>query len=451
MNSTSTPSEWREFLSQLVEAKDLCAGATEEVLVKVEARLKVKLPPSYRAFLGASNGVENVSQFVPVLKPVEKVKWFAREHRDWVQAYTDPMAGVDQLLPAEQEYFDYSSESQGRFDTTHLAQTLCISEMGDSAVLLLNPMVVWPDGEWEAWFFANWIPGAVRYRSFAEWMRHEAAEFRQEPYLCVQTPGELPVVYRDGPSKANRRIRPREEVLTLEEVRKRLTSKTRSHRVKAVQYLCRLGGPEAVAILLDLLKNDYDHHVRCEAAESLGKLRAPEAIVPLIAETAEYSRVSGSAIHGLGYFNDERSAQRLVEIVEENGLSGCVAAHILAQRKDARGVKALVKLMLSKDPKDQHTGEIAGRYIAQFEEAGFAALEPLATHAEAATRQRVLLGISDLAIGSQNKGLRAKALKVLEQCLEREAGGRMHQWLASCVKAAGGYVSWVADDPFAGG
>jgi hypothetical protein len=39
--------------------------------------------------------------------------------------------------------------------------------------VLLNPEIVTPEGEWETWFFANWLPGATRYRSFAEWLADE--------------------------------------------------------------------------------------------------------------------------------------------------------------------------------------------------------------------------------------------------------------------------------------
>ena len=52
----------------------------------------------------------------------------------------------------------------------YLEHTLEISTHGDSSVYLLNPKVVGTDSEWEAWFFANWSPGADRYRSFAEMM-----------------------------------------------------------------------------------------------------------------------------------------------------------------------------------------------------------------------------------------------------------------------------------------
>lgn len=437
MRALTTSSQWLDFLKSSAGDGNLVPGAAEENLVAVEAKLKVTLPPSYRAFLSASNGLKNVSRAVPVLKSAEKIRWFKREHRDWVAAYTAPMQGMDLPLPAEQEYFDYTSESSGAFDIQHLAQTLCISEVGDSAVLLLNPMVVWPDGEWEAWFFADWVPGAIRYRSFAEWMRSEAAERRNEPYQPVQAPGELPTVYRDGPAKENRRIRPREEVLTLDEVRARLRSKTRSRRVKAVQYLCRMGGPDAIAILLDLLRNNHDFHVRCDAAESLGKLRAPEAIEPLIAQTVEYTHVTDSAIRALGYFNDERSAQCLLKLVEANVLSVGVAAYALAARKDARGTKPLVDILLSKDPKDQHTGRIAGRYIAHFEEAGFSALEPLMASDDDEVRERAFLGISDVAMLSKSKELRRNACQLMEQCFAREKPGRLHRWMAISIELAG--------------
>jgi len=130
-----------------------------------------------------------------------------------------------------------------------------------------------------------------------------------------------------------------------------------------------LGGPEVVAILFALFKNDYDFHIRCDAAESLGKLRATEAIEPLIAETVHYSHVSGSAIRGC--FNDERSAQCLIELIRTNNISAGVAVYALVARNDARGVGSLADLLASKDPKHQHTGRIAGRFIAQFEEVCF--------------------------------------------------------------------------------
>ena len=33
-------------------------------------------------------------------------------------------------------------------------------------ILLINPARINAEGEWEAWDFATWYPGAYRYRSF---------------------------------------------------------------------------------------------------------------------------------------------------------------------------------------------------------------------------------------------------------------------------------------------
>jgi len=57
---------------------------------------------------------------------------------------------------------------------------LTISEPGDSAIFLLNPEVVDANGEWEAWFFANWYPGAARYRSFWDLMQEELKSLVRE-------------------------------------------------------------------------------------------------------------------------------------------------------------------------------------------------------------------------------------------------------------------------------
>src|SRR6185503_8114242 len=98
-------------------------------------------------------------------------------------------------------------------------------------------------------------------------MHHELAKFLDEAFEHSNQPGELPTVFLDGPAKANRRVRPREEVLAFDEIKKRLASKTRSRRVKAIRQLSRIGEQQALVTLLDLLKTDYDFHVRCEAAE----------------------------------------------------------------------------------------------------------------------------------------------------------------------------------------
>ncbi len=387
--------------------------------MKAEGRLKTRLPPSFRAFLAASNGWRNVSFEIPELRSAEKIQWFKREHRDWINAYTDPMAGTEILLPADQGYFNYAEVDTVSFDLTHLAQTLCISDAGDGAVLLLNPMVIWPDGEWETWFFANWLPGAQRYRSFADWMRHELAGLTDEPFSHSVVPGELPAVYLDGPSKATRRKRPREETPALAVALNRLSAKEKSNRIKAVRQLGRIGGREAIRTLVDLLKKDHDPDVRREAAETLGRTRAEEAILPLIAAIDD-AGVNSTAIHALGNFRDERSAQCLLQILREGGMYATVAAGVLGMRGDHRALESLSGFLQSKDPRDNHIGNIAGRLIADFQGPGLAALEPLAASPDAETRRRAIDGIGDIAFGAKEKPVKERAREFLRRRLEVE-------------------------------
>ena len=81
----------------------------------------------------------------------------------------------------DEEYLVYGkTQDPARFRVEYLESALEISDTGDSAIYLLNPKVVTPDGEWEAWLFANWLPGAIRYRSFAELMEAEYHSFHTQ-------------------------------------------------------------------------------------------------------------------------------------------------------------------------------------------------------------------------------------------------------------------------------
>jgi hypothetical protein len=440
VSALQTVAEWNEFLKTFAAAigseRPGSPASSEERLSAVEEKLKIKLPPSYRTFLLATNGWSKASREVPVLRSVENIRWFKKEHRDWVQAYVDPMQGMGVLLPAEQDYFNYGSENSGDFDPKHLAQALCISEIGDDAVLLLNPMVIWPDGEWETWLFANWIPGAIRFRSFADWMRHELCQLLNETFQHSIVPDELPTVYLDGPAKPKRRIRPREEIVPLEVALKYLTSKTKARRMKAVRQLARLGGQEAVAALLTALKKDSDQYVRCEAAECLGKMRAVEAIDPLIEIGRSEKFETSNAIQALGFFGDERSAQCLLKLVEADGPSAGVAAHALAKRNDARGVPPLIEKLVSGRAADEHTGNIAGRLIAEFGEPGYLALEPLVTNEYLEIRRRAILGIFDLACLAKDKELKLRARDLLKRRLEAETNEGMREHLQTFLSVA---------------
>lgn len=92
------------------------------------------------------------------------------------------MVGVNQQgEPApvpDCEYLVYGDKQDSCMLRDEYLQTaLEVSAVGDSAIYLLNPKVLDADGEWEAWFFADWLPGAIRYRSFREMMQGERDRF----------------------------------------------------------------------------------------------------------------------------------------------------------------------------------------------------------------------------------------------------------------------------------
>jgi len=121
--------------------------ASEQQIEALEGRLSRALPPSYRSFLSASNGLQQQSPFIQRLYSADEVDWFGVRNKAWADAYRETYP--------------------------NLASCLQISEVGDSAVVLLNPGAVSPDGEWQTHFFANWNPGARGHRSFREFMEEE--------------------------------------------------------------------------------------------------------------------------------------------------------------------------------------------------------------------------------------------------------------------------------------
>ena len=188
--------DWRDFLTEwsreLLACADIAAVVGPEVarsgwlghppageveIAAAEARLGARLPPSYRAFLATTNGWREAGFFIHRLWPVQEIAWYAARHQDLIDAW---MGGASYCGPAppvpDAEYFVYD-DTQTALRDEYLQTALEISEDTGDGVCLLNPQVVFPDGEWEAWFFAHWIPGAHRYRSFWDLMQDERQGF----------------------------------------------------------------------------------------------------------------------------------------------------------------------------------------------------------------------------------------------------------------------------------
>ncbi|NRQ39733.1 SMI1/KNR4 family protein [Nonomuraea sp. NN258] len=135
-------------------------GATEEEIAQHEERLGVTFPQSYRQFLLVSHGLFVEDDY---LVPLERVGWVRDLEPDLAALGTPPDYEV-----SDEDYFVYGDGQ----DTVHMRAEY-LPEMllvggHDEGFFLLNPCIETPDGEWEAWHAAAWMPGAERYRSFWE-------------------------------------------------------------------------------------------------------------------------------------------------------------------------------------------------------------------------------------------------------------------------------------------
>ena len=167
-------------------------GATEAQILQAEERLGTRLPPSYRAFIKVTNGWRQTTPFIDKLWSIEKIEWFAIRHSVWISQFKETFLklpspllcqnGFGRFTPylaiSDNEYFIYGDkQNPSKIRIDYLEAALEISDRGESAIYLLNPKVVSNDSEWEAWFFADWLPGADRYRSFQEMMQAEYQNF----------------------------------------------------------------------------------------------------------------------------------------------------------------------------------------------------------------------------------------------------------------------------------
>jgi cell wall assembly regulator SMI1 len=147
-------------------------GATEEQIAVAEQRLGTRLPPSYREFLAVTNGWRHTTPFIDRLWSTEEIEWFPVRHQGWIDAWRQGAEAYEQ------------TQSAGRTRSVEedpllqeLASALDISDVGDVAIYVLNPKATTLEGEWEAWFFSNWNPGAARHRSFWDLLLAEHETF----------------------------------------------------------------------------------------------------------------------------------------------------------------------------------------------------------------------------------------------------------------------------------
>ncbi|GAB1817230.1 hypothetical protein HerbRD11066_03940 [Herbidospora sp. RD11066] len=152
----------------------------------MEERLGVALPPSYREFLQVTDGWDLGMHLTVSLLPAAEIGWARDMNNGIVEAWRpDP----DDPLPEvpDDEYFVYGPEQDCAIHlrTEYFPDLLYVSGYHEGQAYFLNPRIVFPDGEWEAWDFASWYPGAVRHRSFRELMESEFAAAKRRDRLMT--------------------------------------------------------------------------------------------------------------------------------------------------------------------------------------------------------------------------------------------------------------------------
>ncbi len=150
-------------------------GASQVDLAGLENRLRRPVPPSYAAFLRETDGWIQIGLDVAdgLLLPAAQVDRFAVRHPDslnnWIHGATLPGGGFVDV--SDEDYFSYGDlQDPAKLRMEYLKDSVAIGEEVQSSIYLLNPKVVSPDGEWEAWLLGTHLPGALRYPSFWEMM-----------------------------------------------------------------------------------------------------------------------------------------------------------------------------------------------------------------------------------------------------------------------------------------
>ncbi|WP_157522749.1 SMI1/KNR4 family protein [Herbidospora cretacea] len=147
----------------------LHAAADEPAIRLLEERLGMALPPSYRDFLRYADGMGDPDVEDEIMFRASRVGWLRDLEPDWITHF-GPRSGDPVPSVADADYFVYGPGQRSHaLRGEYLPSTLLVGHR-DDGVYLLNPEVVTPDGEWEAWYLAPWLPGAVLGRSFWDLM-----------------------------------------------------------------------------------------------------------------------------------------------------------------------------------------------------------------------------------------------------------------------------------------
>jgi SMI1 / KNR4 family (SUKH-1) len=154
--------EEREIIAR---GTSLNAPATQEDLDALAKKIGKPLPPSYRAFLAASNGMV----FHGALTVVTMHAAAAVEPITKQGIY--PLLALWRAMPDVAVPLDPTAG--GPLPGAALARAWVLSSVDDLDVYFIFPDLAGPNGEWPVWFFGPKNPGAYGYPSFGEMFLRE--------------------------------------------------------------------------------------------------------------------------------------------------------------------------------------------------------------------------------------------------------------------------------------
>ncbi|MFI7321895.1 SMI1/KNR4 family protein [Streptomyces venezuelae] len=139
--------------------------ASEERIAAMEQRLGRRMPPSYREFLGVSDGWQHAGGFVTLLAGVAEARWHDNE------------SGLADMF---EEYLDEDSGPDERREAGLWRRGLQLDVESDGTYVVLDPEDVDEDGEWAVYTWAGWRAAPpARFANFGEFMRDMHREFHR--------------------------------------------------------------------------------------------------------------------------------------------------------------------------------------------------------------------------------------------------------------------------------
>lgn len=153
----------RDYIDEVIANHGLFSpSATQKQVADSEKRLGLTFPPSYKEFLLMSNGWLLKDEY---LLSVDQIDWYSKSKwsewfADWEELLPETLTDNDSVKYGVQQH-PVEHKREG-----YIWESLLISDAISDVrgLLFLNRIVVFEDGEWEAWFGIG--EERVRYRSF---------------------------------------------------------------------------------------------------------------------------------------------------------------------------------------------------------------------------------------------------------------------------------------------